>query len=154
MIDNRDGSTEDIHESEPNLSPPRFDDEANAHAQQVQPIPESRVSALLNRAQSFRRAAVTKFSALTLVVIAGLLTGTLGGMAMVKVTQATETSSVTAESVSEVAPSSNLFPEEPDAEVVGVQEMRITPENRIRKKSSRLRRGRMPRAYLVGVLRQ
>jgi len=154
MIDNRDGSRQDVHESEPNLSAPRFDDEASAHAQQVQPIPERRVSVWLNRAQSFRRAAVTKFSALTLVVIAGLLTGTLGGMAMVKVAQVTDTSSVAAESVTEVAPSSNLFPEEPDAEVVGVQEMRIIPENRIRKKSSRLRPGRTPRAYLVGVLRQ
>ena len=153
MIGNRNGSTEEIHELEPNLPSPRFDDEATAHALPVQPIPERRVSALLYRMQSFRRAAVTRFSALTLVVIAGLLTGSLGGVALVKVAQATDTSSVATEAVSEVAPSSNLFPQQPDAEVVGVQEMRIIPENRIRRNSSRIRPGRMPRAYLVDVLR-
>jgi hypothetical protein len=152
MIDNRDSSTPD--EAVLNLSAPRFDDEASAHAQPVQPIPERRISALLNRLHSFRGAAVTKFSALTLVVIAGLLTGMLGGMTLVKVVQATDTSSVTTESMSEVAPSSNLFPDEPDGEVVGVQEMRIIPENRIRKHSSGLRLERRPHAYLVDVLRR
>ena len=157
MIDDRDGSTNDIDEPALNLSPPCFDEEASANARPVQPIPASRFSALRDRATSLRRAVRTKFSAYALVVIGGLMTGALGGMAWVKVGQVTELSPVASESVSEAAPSSNLFPDEPVAEVVGVQGMRIIPENipenRIRRVSPRFGSRRAARAYLVDVLR-
>lgn len=154
MIDDRDGSTNEIHEPELSLSPPCFDEEASANAQPVQPIHAGRLSALRNRVASFQRSVVTKFGAFILVVIGGLMTGALGGITLVKVGQVTKASPAVSETVSEVAPPSNLFPEEPGAEVVGVQEMRIIPENRIRRDPSRFRSRRMPRAYLVDVLRR
>lgn len=153
MINDSDGYTYDINGPDLKLSPPRFDDEASANAQPVRPIPVSRVSAFRNRVASFRQAVVAKFGAFTLVVMGGLLTGTVGGMAWVKVAQVTNKPPFTSESISEVAPSSNLFTE-PVAEVAGVQEMPKLPENRIRKEASRFRSSRAPRAYLVDVLRR
>jgi hypothetical protein len=154
MINERDVYTHEMDESEPNLLPPRFDEEASAHAQPVQPLPESRLSAFRSRLAFLRHAVGTKSGAFALVVIAGLMTGTLSGMALVKVGQVTEASPMAGESVSEVAPSPNLFSEEPGAEVVGVQEMRIVPEHRIRRNPSRFRSRPVPRAYLVDVLRR
>jgi hypothetical protein len=154
MIDHRDSSTKEIDEPPLNLLPPRFDEEASANAQPVQPIPASRINALRNRLGSVRRRFGNRFSAFVLVVIGGLMTGALGGVAWVKVDQLTDVSSVASESMSEASVSSNLLPEEPGAAVAGIQEMRIVPENRIRKRSARLGSRRAARAYLFDILRR
>lgn len=65
------------------LPPPRFDESATAKAQPVEPIRRSRLSSWLGKGSSVR-GMITKSRALALMVIAGLATGTLGGIALVK----------------------------------------------------------------------
>lgn len=65
------------------LEPPRFDDSATAKAQPVEPISRSRFSNWFGKGGAVRGMITTKSRALALVVIAGLATGTLGGIALV-----------------------------------------------------------------------
>jgi hypothetical protein len=157
MIDERDDSTHDIDEPESNLPPPRFDETATAKARPVQPIPADRVSAWHKGVVSLRRKVTSSSRALVLVVIAGLVTGTLGGMAWVKERQVTDASSTANQSVSELGPAdshSDSPNDEPRAEVSGVTDLQGAPPARqIRKGRSRTRSSRPPRAYRVAVIR-
>lgn len=153
MIDAQDSSIPHNDETEPDLSLPRFDGEANAHAQPVQPIPLSRASVLRNCVGTIGCGIQTKFGALAIVVIAGLMTGTLSGMALVKMGQKTDMPA-TSESVSEVVPSSTFSAGELRGEVLGFRELPSAhAETRISKIRTRPQSRREPRAYLVDVLR-
>jgi hypothetical protein len=153
MVGDRNDSTHVIDEPGLNLPPPRFDEKATANAQPVQPIPAGRVSTWLENVSSLRRGIIGRGKALVLVVIAGLVTGTLGGMTLVK-EQVTDVSPAASESVSGLAPVDSQN-EEPRAEVFGVTDLQsLGPTGtRIRKSHSRARSSRAPRAYRVAVLR-
>jgi hypothetical protein len=157
MIDERDDSTHDIDEPDLNLPPPRFDERATAKAQPVQPIPADRVSAWRKGVAYFNRAFTSSSRALVLVVIAGLMTGTLGGMVWVKERQVTDVSLPANESVSELAPADTpnaSQKDEPRAEVFGVTNLQDgNPARQIRKGRSRTKSSRGPRAYRVAVIR-
>jgi hypothetical protein len=156
MIHERDDSTRDIA-SELNLSPPRFDERATARARPVQPIPADRASVWYKRVVSLRRAVTSSSRALVLVVIAGLVTGTLGGIAWVKEPQVTEVSLPANEPVSKLAPADSppdSQHEEPRAEVFGVTDLQVaTPARQMRKGRSRTRSSAVRRAYRVAVIR-
>lgn len=158
MIDDRNDSTSVIDEPEFNLTPPHFDESAAANAQPVEPIPASRLSAFHNRFASLRRAVTSGSRALILVVIAGLVTGALGGMVLVKERQVTEAPPAAAESVSESVPSDSLNDSqklEPLAVVGGLSDMQSASPvaSRVRKSRARARSSRATRAYLVDVIR-
>jgi hypothetical protein len=157
MIDERDDSTHDINEPELNLPPPRFDERATAKARPVQPIPADRDSAWHKGVDYFRRALSSSSRALVLVVIAGLVTGTLGGIAWVKERQVTDVSSTANESVPELGTPdthSDSPNDEPRAEVFGVNDLQgASPAPQIRKGRARTRSSRSPRAYRVAVVR-
>jgi hypothetical protein len=154
MIDDRNDSTHIIDEPEANLPPPRFDEMAAANAQPVKPIRTNRISAL---AGSFRQAVTSGSRALALVVIAGLATGTLVGMAWVKEPQATAESPSANHSVSELAPADPLNDsqnQQPGAEAIGVTGLQSASAGTgIRRNRSRGRSSRGARAYRVATLR-
>jgi hypothetical protein len=171
MIADRTNSTQFMDEPEAQLSPPRFDENASANAQPVQPIPASRVAAWRQHAGSVWRAIGKRSRTLAVVVIAGLATGTLGGMAWVQHRQATSGSPAMNESVSEL-PGAASQDEQPGAPVIGGPDVQSTgsmitgPTTRIRKSRTRARSGRSPqpsisagvrdrasRAYRVAVIR-
>src|SRR5687768_7961527 len=144
MADDRNDSTHLNDETDFDVSPPRFDKCAAANAQPVQPIPASRLSAFHNHFASLRRAVSGGSRALILVVIAGLVAGTLGGMVLVNERQVADVPAAAAESVSESAPSDSLNDSqklEPLAMVGGVSD---TPSarpaaSRVRKSRARAR---------------
>ena len=157
MIDDRNDSTHLIDEPEFNLTPPHFDERATANARPVEPIPTSWVSVFYNRAASLRRAITSRSRALALVVIAGLATGTLVGMAWVKEPEASAVSPSATHSVSELAPADPLNDSQnqaPRAEADGVTGLQsASPATGIRRGRSRARSSRAARAYRVAVLR-
>jgi hypothetical protein len=157
MIDDRNDSTHLVDEPKLNLPPPHFDERATANAQPVEPIRASRVSALYNRADSLRRAVTSRSRALALVVIAGLATGTLVGMALVKEPQVTAESPSANHSVSELAPADPLNDsqnQQPGAEAIGVTGLeRASAGTGIRRNRSKARSSRGARAYRVAILR-
>jgi len=157
MIDDRNDSAHLIDEPEDNLPAPHFDESATANAQPVQPIRTSRVSGFHNLAASLRRAATSRSRALALVVIAGLATGTLVGMALVKEPQVTAESPSVNHSVSELAPAdppNDSQNQEPGAEAFGVTGLQsATAGTGIRRGRSRARSSRGARAYRVTILR-
>ncbi len=157
MIDERDEYTHSIDEPESRLQPPRFDERATAKARPVQPLPTDHVSPWHKGVVYFQRAFNSSSRALVLVVIAGLVTGTLGGMAWVKEHPVTEVSSTANESVSELAPADSPKDsqnEEPRAEVFGVTDLQdASPARQIRKGRSRPKTSRAQRAYRVAVIR-
>ena len=152
MIDDRNEPTGSIVEPELNLPPPRFDERASAEAQPVQRIPTNRVSTFQDIAVSLRRALTGKSRSFALVVIAGIATGTLGGMSLVKDRHVTDVPPSTNASVSELT-HADSSDQEPRAEVFGMTDLPSgSLVTRIRKGSSRVRTGRGPRAYRVAVL--
>lgn len=157
MIDDRKDSTHLIDEREGNLPTPHFDERATANAQPVQPIRTSRVSGFHHSAASLRRAVANSSRALALVVIAGLATGTLVGMAWVKEPHATAESPSANRSVSELAPADPLNDsqnQEPPAEEFGVTGLQSASAGTgIRRGRSRARASRGARAYRVAILR-
>ncbi|MEP6912008.1 MAG: hypothetical protein ABI923_04595 [bacterium] len=145
MIDDRNGSTQIIDKPYANLPAPRFDERAAANAQPVEPVRTRRISAL---AGSFRQAVTSGSRALALVVVAGLATGTLVGMAWVKVPRATAESPSANHSVSELAPADPLSDsqnQQPGAEAFA--------GTGIRRSGLRSRSSRGARAYRVAILR-
>lgn len=151
MIDERNDSTHLIDDPEFNLPAPHFDERSTANAQPVQPIPTRRVSTWPMKVSSLRRGITGK--ALGLVVIAGLATGALGGMAWVKEHQVNDLSLPANESVSDVGPADSTN-QEPRAEVFGITDLQSASRStQIRKRRSRVRSSRAPRAYRVAVLR-
>lgn len=158
MIDEQDNSTHGIDEPELSLPPPRFDERATAKARPVQPIPADRVSPWHKGVVYFQRAFTSSSRALVLVVIAGLVTGTLGGMAWIKEHPVTNMSLPANESVSELAPAdspNDSQNEEPRAEVFGVTDLQdASPARQIRKGRSRTKTSRAPHAYRVAVIRR
>jgi hypothetical protein len=153
MIDDANDSNRLIDEPEFNVPPPRFDESAAANAQPVEPIRARGASALYDRAASIGRAMTSGSRALVLVVIAGLATGTLVGMAWAEDRGVADVPPAANER-SEVA-QENPPNEEPLAEVSGVTDLQsIRPmTGQIRKGRSRLRSSGVPRAYRVAVLR-
>src|SRR2546423_9817705 len=156
MIDDRNDSTHTIDDPEANLPPPHFDERATANAQPVQPIRTSRVSTFHNVAASLRRSVTSRSRALVLVVIGGLATGTLVGMAWVKEPQATTESPSANHSVSELAPADPLSDSQnqgPRAEGLGVTGLQSASAGAgIRRVRSRARSSRGARAYRVAIL--
>jgi hypothetical protein len=152
MIDDGNDSTSLIDEPEFSLPPPRFDESAASHARPVQRIGASRASTLRDRVTSLGRALTSGSRALVLVMIAGLVTGTLGGMAWVDERQVADVPTTTNE-LSDAAPE-NPQNEELHAEVSGVTDLQSTGlmTSQSRKGRSRVRPNRA-RAYRVAVLR-
>jgi len=154
MIDDRNDSTHLIDEPEGNLLPPRFDEKAAANAQPVKPIRMSRISVL---AASLRQAVTSRSRALALVVIAGLATGALAGMALVKEPQVSAESPTGNHSVSELAPADPLNDsqnQEPRAGGFGDTGLQSASAGTgIRRSRSRLRSSRGARAHRVAILR-
>jgi len=150
MTDSND-STGSIDEPEFKLPPPRFDESAASNAQPVQPIQVNRASALYDRVAPLGRALTSGSRALVLVVIAGLVTGTLGGIAWVDERQLTDVPETTNE-LSDAA-RENPQNEELHAEVSGVADLQSTGlmTSQSRKGRSRVRPNRT-RAYRVAVL--
>ncbi len=140
MIDDRAAETV----SDPSLSPPLFDDRASAQAQPVTPIPRSRFAIA---GEYIRKIFMTGSRSLAFIVVLGLATGTLAGMALVQ----TQKDSVPAnEEVS-------LFATEDEqwmgANVAAQGLTTMTPTIR-RPVRSRIRpSNRRPRAYRVAVIR-
>jgi hypothetical protein len=153
MIDEGNDSTRLIDEPEFKLPPPRFDESATAKAQPVQPIRASRPPAFHDRVASLGRALTSGSRALVLVVIAGLVTGMLGGMAWVEGRRVTEAPPA-ANELSKVA-QENPQNEEPRAEVFGITDLQnaIQISSQSRRGRSRTRSNRAPRAYRVAILR-
>jgi len=154
MINDRDHATNLIDEPEFNLSTPRFDERATANAQPVQPIPRDRVSAFHPFVTSIRLGITRRSRALVLVVMAGLVTGALLGMAWVNEPSLTVSSPPSQQAVSEVAPI-NSPNEEPRADVLGVTNFQnANPATvAIPRARLRVRSNRGNRAYRVAVLR-
>jgi hypothetical protein len=158
MIADRTNSTHFINEPEPQLPPPQFDANASANAQPVQPIRWARVAAWSEYARSLGRAIAKRSRTLAVVVIAGLATGTLGGMAWVQHSQVANESPAMNESVSEL-PGAASQDEQPGAAVIGGSDLQRTgsmiagPTTRIRRSRTRGRSSRAPRAYRVAVIR-
>lgn len=157
MVDDQNDSTHVIDEPEENLPPPRFDERATANAQPVQPIRTDRVSAFYNGAASLRRAVTSRSRALALVVIAGLATGTLVGMALVKDHQVTAESPSANPPVSELAPAdqpNDSQNQEPRAEGLGVNGLQsASAAIGIHRVRSRARSSRGARAFRVAIIR-
>jgi hypothetical protein len=158
MIADRTNSTHFMNEPEPQLSPPRFDETAAANAQPVQRIRSARVDSWREYPSSLWRAVAKRSRTFTLVVIAGLATGTLGGMAWVRHNQVTTELPAMNESVSEL-PGVASQNEQPAAPVIGGSDFQGTgsvitgPTTTIRKSRKRVRFSRTPRAYRVAVIR-
>ena len=158
MIADRTNSTHFMNEPEPQLSSPLFDETATANAQPVQPIRWARVDAWSEYPRSLWRAIAKRSRAFAVVVIAGLATGTLGGMAWVQHSQVTSESPAMGESVSEL-PGVASQNEQPAAPVIGGSYLQsngslITgPTPAIRKSRKPVRLSRAPRAYRVAVIR-
>lgn len=153
MIDARNDSTHIVDKPESNLPPPRFDERTAANAQPVEPIRTSRISALV---AAFRQAVASRSRALVLVVIVGLATGTLLGMAWVKAPKATAESPSINHSVSELTPADQLSDSQnqPVADAFGVTGLpRASAGTGIRKSRSRAIPNRGGRAYRVAILR-
>ncbi|MDQ2977499.1 MAG: hypothetical protein M3R69_19065 [Acidobacteriota bacterium] len=157
MIADRTDSTHFVNQPEPQLSPPHFDETASANAQPVQPIRRARVAAWSQYASSLYGAAAKRSRTLALVVIAGLATGTLSGMAWHH-SQVTSESSALNESVSE-SPGAASQDEQPAAAVIGGSDLQSTgsmiagPTTRIHRSRTRGRSSQAPRAYRVAVIR-
>jgi hypothetical protein len=153
MINEGNDSNRLTEEPDFNLPPPRFDESATAKARPVQPIRVRRASELYDRITSLGRALTSGSRALVLVVIAGLVTGVLGGMAWVEGRRVTDVPP-TANELSEVA-QEKAQNEEPRAEVSGITSLQNAGlmNNQSRKSRSRMRSNRAPRAYRVAVLR-
>jgi hypothetical protein len=128
-------------EEERSLPSPRFDDSANATAQPVQPIPR------LNRIAG-------KLPVLALVVMSGLVIGTIGGIALVREQSPAVEPPPASESVSELTVSPTRTEEWSAAEVGAMglfsDELNTTPSRRSR---SRARTNGERRAYRVAVIR-
>jgi hypothetical protein len=153
MIDARNDSTHIVDKPESNLPPPHFDERATANAQPVEPIRTSTISAL---ATAFRQTVASGSRALVLVVIVGLATGTLLGMAWVKAPPATSESPSMNHSVSELTPTDQLSDSQnqPVADAFRVTDLqRASAGTGIRKSGSRARPTRGGRAYRVAILR-
>jgi hypothetical protein len=131
------------------LEPPRFDDSATAKAQPVEPISRRRFSNWFGKGGAVRGMITTKSRALALVVVAGLATGTLGGIALVNQSEQSSQTTQTAanESVSGL-PNTNFETTE-----TGASGLLVTGAVGNRRKI----RGRQPiggqRAYRVAVIR-
>ncbi len=133
------------------LPPPRFDDSATARAQPVEPISQSRFSNWFGRGGSVRELITTKSSALALVVIAGLATGTLGGMALVSYSQ----QSVPIDQTTANEPAITIANSQLDFETaeIGASGLLVTGATVSRRKiPARERRGGAQRAYRVAVI--
>ena len=110
-------------------------------------------------AAAFRQAVASGSRARGLVVIAGLATGTLVGMAWVKTPQATAEAPAMNHSVTELTPTSQLSDSQnqPVADAFAVTGLpglqRASTGAGIRKSRSRARPNRASRAYRVAVLR-
>jgi hypothetical protein len=150
MKDDGNDSTGLVDEPYFNLPPPRFDESATAHAQPVQPIRASRASGFYDRFVSLGRALTSGYRALVLVVIAGLVAGTVGGMAWFEGRRDVQP---TANELS--VAQENPQNEEPRAEVSGVTNLQNAglTTSQSRKGRWRTRSNRAPRAYRVAVLR-
>jgi hypothetical protein len=148
---NSDGFNED---KESDLCPPRFDESATADARPVRPIPANRVSDWYSRTVFFLRQHTGRWKALVLVVIAGLITGTFGGVIWAKRTMLAQPSPAAIESESGAAPMA-LQAEVPQADVTGATDILSSGSRttRVRNGRSRVRLHRVPRAYRVAVLR-
>lgn len=138
--------TEPLLDSE--LSPPIFDDRANAYAQPVTPIPKS-------RSQLFMETVHEMFTggarSLAFIVVLGLTAGTLAGMALVNNKKPTDEVAATAPASSTFEPYSDQF-----AEVdAGVNAPEVSPV--VKRKFPRTERA-VPnasgtRAYRFAVIR-
>jgi hypothetical protein len=153
MTTERTDSTRFIAEPEPKLLSPRFDETAAANAQPVQPIPVSRGTVLTGRFASILPSIIGRSRMLAVVVIAGLIIGTLGGLWWVN--DRNEPIGLAAESESlSTLPVDADQGGEPDAAVIGRTDPASAQStlNRVRKSRKRARSGRAPRAYRVAVL--
>jgi hypothetical protein len=132
------------------LPPPRFDDSATAKAQPVEPISRSRFSNWFGRRGSVREMITQRPSVLALVVIAGLATGTLGGIALVNHTEQTDQTTAN-ESVSGLPKSNGQLDFETTE--IGARGLLVTDAVGSRRQiRARERMGGAQRAYRVAVI--
>ena len=127
------------------LEAPRFDSMAAANAQPVEPIPRG-FSSWIEKSKSVRELITTRARALSLIIIAGLATGTLGGILMVN------------DPPSSIAPVTSLADSERTKNLIGADSgaygfliNRNTGRNR--KARHQARSAGAPRAYRVAVIR-
>jgi hypothetical protein len=147
MVDNQSKAS---IKTESQLPTPLFDDSATAKAQPVEPISRSRFSNWFGKQGSVRRLITTRSRALSLVVIAGLATGTLGGMALVSHSQADQ---ATANEAVFAQPNQDGQLDFETAEV-GARGLLVTGDlGRRHKIRARQRTGGGLRAYRVAVIR-
>ena len=126
-------------------SPPLFDDRASAEAQPVMPIPKSRMTLLRERIGGVLNNGWRSFA---LVVILGLATGALAGMALVRATTAEAQPAATGENSGSSEDTAQLQNADVGAQGITADEPRVVRQSRprIRHASGR------PRAYRVAVL--
>jgi hypothetical protein len=146
MVDGNRSTT--VSENQSALSPPRIDEHASLKAQPVMPIPKSRMAIFLEKAgQLFAGSS----RSLALIVVLGIATGALVGMALVRERRSPLPGAV---EQALILPDVDDRPQMQAAEVgvYGIQ----TPEADIRRtvnRRSRVHTNGRQRAYRFGVIR-
>lgn len=155
-IKNAVDSTEAEFESPP---PAYFDETASANAQPVRPIPTSRVSVWVQRAQNARQMLTARTKAVALVLIGGLAIGTLGGTMLVKQSSSQDSALVQESTAKTSAPRAAPGDPAPNDETSAVEASAMALQSagqtsrRIRRHRNRPPVQRGQQAYRVGVIR-
>lgn len=146
MVDENRNTT--ASDSQSGLPPPRFDEHAHLKAQPVTPIPKNKLTVFFERASQMFAGSLRS---LALVVVLGVATGGLVGMALVNdrhsaLPQAADQASVLTEVV-------GAFPlEEAEVGVYGIQTSRANIK-RTGGRRSYIQSNGQPRAYRFAVIR-
>jgi len=148
---------QDILENNQTLNePPRFDAEASANAQPVEPISPAR-SSLKDKLRSLRNHANSQVRVLVAVVIVGLITGALAGMFLVKVARSEQTTAQFYTEPVEVSATQStetrtleVFASELSSEIAKPVQSLSQPSGKYGRARRTINR---PRAYRVAVIR-
>lgn len=144
-------------EEQVDLPPPRFDGDASANAQPVQPLPISGPARWMQRARDAQRKLGATWKSVALVALAGLVIGAASGAMLAKRHPSSLLpTAVSEEAIVETGDTENTIKEAsstPEATGIG-DAMAVQRETtRIRRHRPALRARREPRAYRVAVLK-
>lgn len=140
---------------DPSLPPPRFDDNASANAQPVEPISSHNSSPAR---QWLKRTFGSPSRTLVFIVLVGLAAGTFTGVMWARSAQVNRPELSSSQSLSEVPKDENKTnlagSLQPIAAISASNVQTITPNrSRTRRYRSQPRSGGAPRAYRVAVIR-
>jgi len=135
--------------------PPRFDAQASAAAQPVQPLTRSGPARWLQRAGDAHKTLAPPTKALLIVIIAGLVMGAAGGAMLAKRNDSATGAALIEESRIEAAVAGRALEDTPSAMSADASAMALAYPNqpeRIRRDRSWRRRG-APRAYRFAIIK-